>query len=118
LIVKGTVFEFPPPGEGVLTWTVTVSGKAMSLGRIIVVNWLPARNIVARATPFHRIADWGAKPLPFTISVKPTSPAFALVGEIVLMCGEGLFTTPPHDGMAAATASRIKAHNRVRWFNR
>ncbi len=89
----------------------------MSLGWIWVVTWPSLRKIVARPAPFHTITDWGAKPLPFTVKVKPGSPALAVGGERDVMLGEGLFTTPPHDDRTSATASRINADSRAPNFN-
>lgn len=52
--------------------------------------------------------DWGERPEPLIVKVKPELPAFMLVGESELMLGEGLLTIPPQDGKTAARASRIQ----------
>jgi hypothetical protein len=49
--------------------------------------------------------DWGAKPFPFTVRVKPVPPAVALVGESEEILGEGLFTIPPQEARATMVAT-------------
>jgi hypothetical protein len=56
-------------------------------------------------------AELATKPVPFTVRVKATPPAVALVGEIVVIVGAGLFTVkvtafdvpPPGAGLVTVT---------------
>src|ERR1700719_994032 len=49
-------------------------------------------NAVGRSLPFHRTTEPVTKFEPFTVRVKAAPPAAALVGEIVVIAGMGLFT--------------------------
>jgi hypothetical protein len=102
----------PPPGVGF----VTVIGNdpaavLMSLAKIAAVSCVAFTNVVVRAVPLKFTTDEARKPVPFTVSVSAPEPIIALVGEIVVTVGAGLFTLnvtefdvpPPGVGLVTVT---------------
>ncbi len=61
-------------------------------------------NVVVRALPFQFTAELETNFVPFTVSVKASSPAVALAGEREAMVGTGFLFQWPHP----ATHSRSK----------
>src|SRR5207302_1465241 len=90
---KFTIGSAPRREEGDTTVTVAVPALAMSAAEIGAVNWVPLTNVVVRAEPFHRTTELAMNPLPFTVSVKPGSPAMAPVGLNVVATGTGFGAT-------------------------
>src|ERR1700730_11742225 len=70
-------------------------------------------NVVGKALPFHMISDWGAKPLPFTVSrTDAASPGMAPgESEIIWGCG-----TEPWQLLKSTIALQVvqRANSRVR----
>src|SRR5713226_9186295 len=69
-------------------------------------------NLVGNALPFHAICDWGAKPLPFTVSRTDASPGMARgKSEVIWACG-----TEPSQLLKSTIALQVvqPANSRVR----
>jgi hypothetical protein len=74
------VAEFPPlghPKTGTDPWDLTAICKLLPVEPpkeskvccvIVARRWPESMNVVCSALPFHKICDWGTKPLPFTVS--------------------------------------------------
>ncbi len=92
LTVKLTEFELPPPGDGFVTVTLTLPALAMSEARMAAVNCVALTNVVVRALPPKFTTEFATKPVPFTVKLNPAPPAVALVGEMLVIVGTGLFT--------------------------
>src|SRR3990172_3827087 len=75
----------PPPGAGVNTVMEFVHPPARSLARMVARSWVELTNVVARSEPLNRTTETELKYAPFTVSMKPTAPAVASVGETVVM---------------------------------
>ena len=67
---------------------------------------------MVRFDPFHCTVEVLTKFVPFTVRVKPTPPAMALVGEVVVIVGTGLLIVkvagvgevpPPGAGLTTVT---------------
>ena len=80
-------FEVPPPGVGLKTVTVAVPADAMSVAWIVAVRDVPEMKVVVRLAPFHRTLLLGLKFVPVTVSVKPGSPEFFVLGLMVVIVG-------------------------------
>ena len=109
LIVKEVAFEVPP-GPGFVTVTVAVPAVAISAAVIVAVSCVALMNVVVLAPPLNFTTEVDTKPVPFTVRVKATPPAFALVGESEVTVGAGLlmvkdcaFDVPPAAGFVAVT---------------
>ena len=82
------VGEVPPPGAGFNTATLAVPAVAISAA-VIVGNCVPLAKVVAFEAPLNVTTDVATNPVPFTVSVKATPPAVALVGETEAAVGAG-----------------------------
>jgi hypothetical protein len=91
-IVKLTAFEGPPPGLGLLTVTLAVPAVSISPAEMEAVNFLELLKVVVRSDPFHCTLAAETKLEPFTVRVKPGSPATAELGLIPVTDGTGLLT--------------------------
>jgi hypothetical protein len=89
VMAKVTAPDVPPPGAGVNTVTGTDPTPARSAAVIAARSWVALTKVVVRAVPFQRTTEEMAKPLPFTVSVKPELPAAAVAGERLLANGTG-----------------------------
>src|SRR5258708_3508735 len=87
---KLILLEVPPAGAGVNTVMPAVPAEETSDALITACNDPEFTNVVPLADPFHCTAELGTKLLPVTVKVKPAAPAFALLGEIDEIAGEGL----------------------------
>lgn len=94
LIVKVKPFDVPPPGEGLVTVTVTRSPDAMSLAGIATVNCVALTKVVVRALPFHCTVEPLMKFVPLTVSVKPVPPAVTAFGLKPVIVGMGFCAWP------------------------
>jgi hypothetical protein len=111
LTVKLTEFEAPPPGDGLVTVTLKLPPVAISDARIAAVTWVALTKVVARVLPLKLTVELLRKLAPFTVKVKPTPPAVALDGEMLVMAGTGLLTAkamafevpPPGVGLFTVT---------------
>src|SRR5579871_289741 len=105
VIVKLTLLEAPPPGDGLTTVTCAVPAVAMSAAVIAACNCVALTNVVVRFAPFQFTTAPLTNPEPFTVSVNAAVPATAFAGERVLIVGTGLFTVmvPP----APATVTEL-----------
>ena len=75
---------------------------------------MPLTKVVVRAEPLKLTTALGTKLVPFTVIVKPASPAFFVDGEMLVVVGTGLFTVTigwtaifARAGFTGITASRI-----------
>jgi hypothetical protein len=111
-MAKLTLFDKPPPGEGLNTCTSAVPATAMSLAGIEACNCVSLTKVVIRSLPFHRTTEAETNPVPFTVKVKPDPPTMALPGEMELIEGAGLPVTvnvnafdvpPPGEGLNTVT---------------
>jgi hypothetical protein len=96
VMTKLTAPDVPPPGPpgtGVKTVTGTDPALARSVAVIAARSWVALTKVVVRAVPFQRTTEELAKPLPFTVSVKPELLAEAVAGERVLATGTGVTGT-------------------------
>ena len=66
---------------------------AISATVIAAVICVALTNVVAFAAPLEFTTELATKFVPFAVSVKPAPPAVALVGEIEVSVGTGLFAT-------------------------
>ncbi len=71
VMVKLSVLEVPPPGDGLKTVTAATPALAMSPAGIEAVSWVALTNVVVRAPPFQRTTDPAMKLLPLTVRLKP-----------------------------------------------
>ena len=71
VMVKLSVLEVPPPGDGLKTVTAATPALAMSPAGIEAVSRVEPRNVVARSPPFQRTTDPETKLLPLTVRLKP-----------------------------------------------
>ena len=103
--------EMPPPGDGLVTVTLKVPAVAISDAAIAAVTCVALTNVVALAAPLKLTTEVETKLVPFTVSVNAAPPFVALVGEIVVIVGPGLFTVngevpdvpPPGAGLVTVT---------------
>jgi len=112
LMVKVCAFETPPPGAGFVTVTLTVPAVAMSAAVMAAVTCVPLTNVVVRFAPLNCTVAPLAKPVPFTVSVKPTPPVVTLAGErevmvrfdgLLIVKGKFPEVPPPGAGFVTAT---------------
>src|SRR5688572_25441666 len=82
----------PPPGVGLKTVAVYVPAAVISEARIAAVTCVEFTKVVVRSLPSQRTTELDTKFVPFTVSVKPASPAFLVVGAIDVVVGTGLLT--------------------------
>jgi hypothetical protein len=86
LIVKVAGFDVAPPE---LSVTETIPGVAIALAGTAAVTWFefPGVTVVGTAAPLKFTTESDPNPAPFTVSVKPGSPAVAEVGLMLVMFG-------------------------------
>ena len=82
--------DVPPPGAGLVTVTGKLPTAAMSAGVTAAVSCVALTNVVALAAPLKFTTELETKPVPFTVNVKAAPPTVALVGESVVITGDGL----------------------------
>ena len=90
--VKVAVPDVPPPGAGLVTVTLGVPAVATSATVICAVICVALTNAVVFAAPPKFTTEPVTKFVPLTVNVNAAPPAVALVGEIVVMVGDGKFT--------------------------
>lgn len=90
VIVKLPAPLLPPPGGGLVTTTFADPAAAMSVAGIAAVICVGLTYVVARGEPFQLTTDFVRSEEPLTVSVNPSLPAAAEVGEIVVRIGTGL----------------------------
>ncbi len=88
--VKVTAFDVPPPG--LVTVTLKLPAVAMSEARMAAVSCVALTVVVVRALPLKLTVEPLTKFVPFTVKVNPAPPAMALVGEMLLIVGAGVWT--------------------------
>src|SRR6476661_5185452 len=89
-MVKLSVPDVPPPGEGLNTDTAAVPTTARSAAPIAAWSCVELTGVVGRSAPFQRTIEDVTKLLPLTVSVKAAPPTKAIAGEIVVTTGTGL----------------------------
>jgi hypothetical protein len=89
LMVKLSEFEAPPPGEGLVTVTATVSAVAIAVAGTVAVSSVALTNAVVSATPSKFTTELLMKFDPVTVSVNPADPAVALAGFSSVIAGTG-----------------------------
>jgi hypothetical protein len=82
----------PPPGDGLVTVTISEALPETSLAGSAAFSSVPLTNVVTSAVPFQFTTDAITNPLPVTSSVKGPDPATTLAGLTVLTTGLGLLT--------------------------
>jgi hypothetical protein len=90
---------------------LNVPAVAMSAAVIAAVTCVALTKVVTRELPLNVTAAPDRKPVPLTVSVKPTPPTVAPVGESEVIVGTGLFTAkgefadvpPPGAGFVTVT---------------
>jgi len=87
--VKLAALEPPPPGAGLTTVTATLPAEARSAAPMLALSWLLLTNAVARLLPPHCTIELDKKLEPFTVRVKGSAPAGALLGEMEPIVGVG-----------------------------
>jgi hypothetical protein len=87
--VNAKPLETPPPGAGVLTVTVAVSGDATSATVMAACNCVLLKTVVVRLLPFHKTVEVLAKFDPFTVSRNAAAPLAALEGDNELNTATG-----------------------------
>jgi hypothetical protein len=109
VIEKLTEFEETVPLETVMA---TVPTNAVSVGAIAAVSCVALTKAVGRGDPFQLTTTFGAKLVPFTVSVSGDVEQFVVpVGEIVVMAGATidaeieLDTDPPVAGFDTVTGT-------------
>ena len=88
-MVNAAAAEVPPPGAGLKTVTWAAPSAAISLAGTAAVTRVLETNVVVRSDPFQRTIDPEMNEEPLTVSVKPTPPVAAAVGEIEFTTGTG-----------------------------
>src|SRR6266478_861477 len=94
LIANVAAADAPPPGAGFVTVTLTVPPVAISAAGIAAVTCVALTNAVVFAAPLKFTTAPLTKPVPLRVSVNAAPPAVALVGESVVMTGDGLVPVP------------------------
>jgi hypothetical protein len=69
-----------------------VPAVVISPAGIVARNWPLLMKVVVRLLPFQRTTEVLTKFDPFTVRVKSTPPAVALVGDVLARVGAGLET--------------------------
>jgi hypothetical protein len=88
-VVTGNLREFefvpgPVPETVMATAAAPVPRKAVSAGAIAAVSCVALTKVVARGEPFQLTTSPFAKPVPFTVRVKPSGPQYGvLFNEVV-----------------------------------
>jgi hypothetical protein len=67
-----------------------VPGAAISLARMVAVNWVPLTTVVARGLPLTWSTEVAVKLVPVLVRVKAAPPAIALLGLRLASVGTGL----------------------------
>src|SRR5205807_90345 len=99
------------PGAGFVTAMGNEPAVATSAAAIGAVTNVELTNVVVRAEPLKFTTDVETKFVPFTVTVKPASPAFLELGEMLVVVGTGLLTVrvcaleipPPGAGFVTVT---------------
>lgn len=103
--------DVPPPGAGLVTFTLNVPAAAICPAVIAAVTCVALTNVVVAAVPLKSTTEDELKFVPLTVKVKAAPPANALVGESDVIVGTGLFTVngefpevpPPGAGFVTVT---------------
>lgn len=85
--------------------------EAMSEAGIAAVSCAALTKVVVRAVPLKLTVELETNPVPLTVRVNDAPPTAALMGEIEVIAGPGLFTVkltafevpPPGDGFVTVT---------------
>src|SRR3984957_10038299 len=100
-------FEVPPPGAGLITFTLEGPGCSRSLAGMVAINSVGLTNVVGSAAPFQYTAEFEMKLLPLTSSIRVGPLMSAEDGESEVIAGTGL---PPGVSSNSATiVSRLPA---------
>ena len=92
LMVKVRLPDVPPPGAVLMAEIGNVPPVAISAAAMAAVSFVLLTKVVVRSLPFQRTFEVLTKLVPVTVSVKPSPPAVAEVGLILVMVGAGLLT--------------------------
>jgi hypothetical protein len=106
----------PPPGAAFTTVTEAVPAVPISAAEMEAVSFVLLENVVLRGAPFQSTTEAAIKFDPFTVSVKATPPAVALLGKIELIAGTGLlmanviaFDVPPPGAVFTTVTEAVPA---------
>jgi hypothetical protein len=97
-----------------VTWTLPTA--EIKLAGTCAVSCMAETKVVVRFVPFQLTSEAEMKLVPFTVSVNAAPPAVAVLGEIELTDGAGLFawvmvkvaaveTPPPGAGLLTVTCA-------------
>jgi hypothetical protein len=114
--VKLTAAEVPPPGDGFSTVSFAAMPFAKSVAGIVACKLEDETKVVARAEPFHSMAEEEMKPEPATVTAVAASPAVAEDGvteatvgvAFVAPDGGGVVEPPPPPPQPARDSSAHK----------
>ena len=84
------LIEHPELRDPTEIWTLLPDEppKDSNVGCVTVVSrWCESMNVVSNVLPFHKICDWGVKPLPSTISGTEFASRGTLLGESEIIWG-------------------------------
>lgn len=102
VIVNGNPLVVVDPES---TVTVALPAAAIRLAETEAVSWLGLTKVVVRDVAFHRTTAVDAKPLPFTVRMKPAPPAVAEFGLREVIAGDWQSDFPAIDTNATVRAS-------------
>jgi hypothetical protein len=113
LMVNTEGAEVPPPGVGLNTVTSAVPAVAIMKAATGAVTCVGPTKVVTRSCPFHWTTELALKFVPFTVKVKPGSPAILLSGSMLVIVGTGLLMVnvavpevpPPVPGLKTVTSA-------------
>src|SRR5437870_3092237 len=80
VMVKGTVFDVPPPGAGLKTVIEAVAGAARFEAGTLATSLLELMNAVCNAIPSHFTIEVETNPVPLKVKVRSGEPGSTLVG--------------------------------------
>ena len=112
LIAKGEPLETPPPGAGLTTTTLILPAVTMFVAGIWTTIWPAAIEVGSKPVNVPKFTDApAAKPAPLIVKANAAPPAVALVGDNVLIEGNGLLIVkgepleepPPGAGLTTTT---------------
>jgi len=91
-MLKDCGAEVPPPGDGLVTLTLTVAPVAISDAGMVAESCVALTSTVLSALPLKFTTELDTKFVPVTISVNPALPAITVGGERAVTPGAGLLT--------------------------
>jgi len=106
-ITNGNTLETPPPGEGLLTATLTRIAEVISVAEIEADRRTLLMKVVGRLAPFQVTEEVAVKPEPVSVNVNALPPAVAAAGLRLLRTGTGLLIRTPRTLVAVPGVGRV-----------